>query len=284
MLLVEEPGTRREQKRTHREYLRNLDRQMAEIEREERERGFGKYGDSRGRRARRGLMRAAATAVPPVLVLGGAAGLLWAANPTIGGGTVRDRIGDLLAGEPDGEYAFILETRGSGAVGWDPCQPIRFVVNPAGAPTDWERVVSEAVNMTADASGFEFEFVGTSEARPLEDATGSRGAPLLISWAGPDEVPDLDGTVVGVAYTHPLLKGERSYFVSGVVALDRGAYAAMDDDRQPVFVLAHELGHILGLDHVDDPTELMNEEFVGQDGFGPGDLAGLREVHDVPCA
>ena len=27
----------------------------------------------------------------------------------------------------------------------------------------------------------------------------------------------------------------------------------------------------------------MNEEYVGQDGFGPGDLVGLRGVHDVPC-
>ena len=34
-----------------------------------------------------------------------------------------------------------------------------------------------------------------------------------------------------------------------------------------------------------DPGEvLMNEEYVGQDGFGPGDREGLTEVHDVPCA
>ena len=55
------------------------------------------------------------------------------------------------------------------------------------------------------------------------------------------------------------------------------------DAQASKVILEHELGHVLGLDDVDDPAEVMNEEYVGQDGFGPGDQEGLRKVHDVPC-
>jgi predicted Zn-dependent protease len=45
-------------------------------------------------------------------------------------------------------------------------------------------------------------------------------------------------------------------------------------------VLRHELGHALGLDHVDDPRELL---FAGvalapHAGYGPGDRRGLWEL------
>jgi hypothetical protein len=90
-----------------------------------------------------------------------------------------------------------------------------------------------------------------------------------------------------VAYVNPIVLEDRSYFVSGVVAMNEQAADWPDGPwERPAarLVLAHELGHILGLDDVDDPGELMNHVYVGQDGFGPGDRRGLREVHDVPCA
>ena len=64
-----------------------------------------------------------------------------------------------------------------------------------------------------------------------------------------------------------------------MVVLDTDAYDRMEqrgDERSQELILAHELGHVLGLDHVDDVDELMNAEYVGQDGFGPGDRDGLR--------
>ena len=41
---------------------------------------------------------------------------------------------------------------------------------------------------------------------------------------------------------------------------------------------------MLGLDHVDDIGELMNPEYVGQSGFGPGDREGLKQLHELPCS
>ena len=37
----------------------------------------------------------------------------------------------------------------------------------------------------------------------------------------------------------------------------------------------HELGHVVGLGHVDDPCELMNADNKGRTSFGSGDLRGL---------
>ncbi|HEX6418878.1 MAG TPA: matrixin family metalloprotease, partial [Acidimicrobiales bacterium] len=49
-------------------------------------------------------------------------------------------------------------------------------------------------------------------------------------------------------------------------------------------VLLHELGHLVGLDHVDDPGQLMQP--VAQAdlvAFGPGDLTGLAHLGRGAC-
>ena len=43
----------------------------------------------------------------------------------------------------------------------------------------------------------------------------------------------------------------------------RGCRRAVESPREPV-MLAHEMGHALGLEHVSDPANLMNR-FVGPD-------------------
>jgi len=49
-------------------------------------------------------------------------------------------------------------------------------------------------------------------------------------------------------------------------------------------VLEHELGHVLGLDHVDDEHQLMHPTASKARGLGEGDVAGLQRLHDVPCS
>lgn len=45
----------------------------------------------------------------------------------------------------------------------------------------------------------------------------------------------------------------------------------------------HELAHVVGLDHVDDPTQLMYAENSGQLDFGAGDRAGLALLGTGEC-
>ncbi len=162
-------------------------------------------------------------------------------------------------------------------------------MNPAGAPDDWEDTIRGGVAAITDASGFEFQYDGTS----IERAFGKRLAdpddppPVLIAWANSDEVPDLAGSTAGIGGSTPVRVHRRVQFVTGMVVLDTDAYDRMElrgDERSEELILAHELGHVLGLDHVDDIGELMNAEYVGQDGFGPGDRDGLQRLHDLPCA
>ena len=45
----------------------------------------------------------------------------------------------------------------------------------------------------------------------------------------------------------------------------------------------HELGHVVGLAHVDDSREVMYADNVGVTQFGSGDLAGLAALGRGRC-
>ena len=74
--------------------------------------------------------------------------------------------------------------------------------------------------------------------------------------------------------------------LTGQVSLDGPALAEDVERGHPEAVQAvimHELGHLVGLDHVDDPTELMAPVNTGQYRFGPGDRQGLADLGSGPC-
>ncbi len=231
--------------------------------------------------------RSTGPVVPGLLISGILAGLVMLHNPGMAGYRFRQLV-DQLTGGGDGHYAFVVSTTDGAPVGWNHCKPIRYVVNPAGAPDDWEDIVEGSVEEVTDASGFEFEFGGTSTDRSFDSRRVDTDdpPPVLVAWAGADEVPDLAGSTAGIGGSTPARVRDRTQYVTGLVVLDRQAYDRMEqegDRRSEELILAHELGHVLGLDHVDDADELMNAEYVGQDGFGPGDREGLRQLYALPC-
>ncbi len=48
-------------------------------------------------------------------------------------------------------------------------------------------------------------------------------------------------------------------------------------------ILVHELGHVLGLAHVDDDTQLMYGGNLVRTDLGDGDLEGLARLGAVGC-
>jgi hypothetical protein len=178
-------------------------------------------------------------------------------------------------------YAF-LATQGGNPVTWNHCQAIRYQVNPKGAPASWPEIVDAAIKDVEDASGFVFADRGTTVKTQLIGAgryPGNEWEPVLIVWSDRYQDQGLDGTVVG-------LGGSRISEVNGVKRFVIGQVSLDSSEKDPFvtrMVLEHELGHVLGLGHTSDRSQLMYGGYHGQKGLGKGDIAGLERLHDVPC-
>lgn len=204
---------------------------------------------------------------------------------------VDGRVRPAVEAEGGGSYAF-LDTQDGGErpVGFDPCREIHYVVNPLGAPDGWQTVVAEAVATVEDASGLGFTYDGETDDRDFDDRVGSfsRAKPVLIGWAEDGEVSDLADDVAGIGGPTVLTVGRLRGYVSGSVVLDQDVTDSFGDgsDGRALHraLLLHELGHLVGLDHVDDPNELMYPRGISARGYGPGDLAGLAALGAVPCS
>lgn len=226
-----------------------------------------------------------------VLVLGGVL-LLGSADPVAGLRRVVGLGGDRPLPAPaipagTGSYAFVSTQRGSDdPVGYDPCRTIEVVINPEGAPADHEAYVRLGLDRVSAATGLDFDLVGTSEERP-DDRFGRNLAgrkPVLVAWATAEEVPRLSGDVAGIAGSTTDLVGGSRHYGTGAVVLDADTFGDGRFSRADLqSVVDHELGHLVGLAHVDDPGELMHGETRGASRFGDGDLEGLARLGNVPC-
>ena len=189
-------------------------------------------------------------------------------------------------------YEFMAHQPGdpNDPVTYNPCRTIRVVVNPEGAPADWEELVETSLDHVSDASGLNLAFVDVTDEpasdrqRPDSDPEryGAGPTPVLVAWSDASRIPDLAGNTAGLGGSQADFDDGRLYWVTGAVTLDSEDYAVMNRGGQQA-VLDHEFAHVLGLNHVDDPTQLMYAENYGRERFAEGDLAGLKAVGDAPC-
>ncbi len=194
-----------------------------------------------------------------------------------------------------GRYAFVNSDDGV-PIGYDPCRPIRYVVRPDGAPAVGTEVVEDAIAQISAATGLSFVDAGSTVEAPALHRTliqpelyGDGWAPVLVAWSTAVEVPELAGDVAGVGGSAvvPGATGGGHWLAAGRLVLDStdlGAILALPDGYVQVrAIIMHELAHVVGLDHVDDPTELMNPSTTGILALGPGDRQGLALVGAVAC-
>jgi len=192
-------------------------------------------------------------------------------------------------GLSDGSYRFMALQPGTDdvPVTYQTCHPIKYVVNHSMSIEGGQQFVDEAVGRISAATGLRFVNLGTTGLRPRLGRVP--GDTVLIAWTEPAEVPELAGDTVGVGGSNSARMGESGtrFFFSGEVALDAPDLARMLERNGPASVRAvvmHELGHVVGLDHVDDQHELMYEKNLGRADFGPGDLRGLARLGQGGCA
>lgn len=197
--------------------------------------------------------------------------------------------GSLLPKGASGDHRFLMMRSDGEPMRWNPCEPVHYVVNPAGAPDGSVEDVHEAVRRISAATGVAFVFDGLTD----EVLTGLRGsrvvqpypdrwAPVLVAWVDPLR-SDIrfevrNRMVAGLAHVIPGPDSE--VWVSGWIAMNR------DDPNPPGWaspgdqgpILLHEFGHIMGLAHVKKPNELMHPAGGWMKDLGPGDREGLRQL------
>jgi hypothetical protein len=242
----------------------------------------------------RGAGRAAVTSVLVAAVIAGAV-VVGAGLTALG--VLPDRQATPEVAAPAGPGASsdgfaVWERNDDGVpVRWNPCAPIDLVLAPDGAPSGALADLREAAARVGEATGLELRVTGTTDERPRADRPpyqperyGHRWAPVLVAWAPPHEGgvrlrPTDRGVAIPVA-VGPV--GDRTY-VTAQVALnaDRTDLEAGFADRARSWgsTLVHELAHVVGLDHVEDPSQLLYvHPGEGPVEFGEGDLAGLAAV------
>lgn len=266
---------------------------MAELDRLDREFGLGAMPTSRAGRPRK-AQRTHGPVLPGLLITAAIVGAIVMMSPADNMRQIRRLVGfddDRLAAVPvvaqgEGSFSFLQTQRGSDEpIAYDPCRPIEVVVNPEGAPSNYDDLVDTGLARTGAATGLRFVRVGLTDKRDVSTGVLPRREPVLIAWATPEEVPELAGDVAGIGGSAAVGQPGQMRYVTGRVILDRDLFASFGTDEAPFAqaIVDHELGHVVGLGHVDDPGELMFEGNVGLTSYGPGDLEGLARLGGVDC-
>jgi hypothetical protein len=200
----------------------------------------------------------------------------------------------------DGSFRF-LEWIGGAPVRWNPCETITYAVNAAGATSPVRPDLKDALRRVTRATGIEFRSVGTTREtfirayQRMRYQGVIRKAELILIWVDHDAYLGILRRLhdprpsIAFAKTMAGLFAHQDQYFGGIVVMDADATATQGFGYRYAHgsVLLHELGHIMGLDHVRDPDQLMysgRHPNFSVRTFGAGDLEGLRRLGtDAGC-
>ncbi len=157
-------------------------------------------------------------------------------------------------------YSFLMMSpdRPAEPIRWNPCRVITWQWQ--GADARGNALMARAIDHVASATGIRF----------LHQRTGSAAIQVHFARLAPP----------AIGYGGAVAVRRNGWYVyergSIVVESQRGTPSFTDADW--LELLTHELGHVMGLGHVQAAGELMYTTMHGQTTFGPGDRAGLRRL------
>lgn len=181
-----------------------------------------------------------------------------------------------------GAYRYLHVRRGAPAR-WNPCAVVTYRVNGADAARLAD--LREALRRVTHETGVGFRELGRTRQVP-----GSRGfaydADVVVAWTDRSRSDLLGGDRAAAGgFEYPAAgSGGRPRIRNGFVVLDAKVVATMPygfgEGVTHGQVLLHELGHLMGLGHVEAEHQLMRSSVhrVRAALYGAGDLTGLRGI------
>jgi len=176
-----------------------------------------------------------------------------------------------------GPHTFLYRMVDGSYARWNPCSAITYQVNYSGAPAFARSEVARAVARVEAATGLDLVDLGDTTAG--NDRIPPAGVKAVIAFVSPAEAPGIAGAAgLGGGSYYTAWNGYDPYVAQGFVHINETlAYSTGTGPSGLEGLLLHELGHMIGLDHVDTTNEVMCPvmHVLPWGGYGPGDREGL---------
>ena len=186
-----------------------------------------------------------------------------------------------LPDAPAGTYVFSNLDANGLPVKFEPCATIPWSVRGTDAEMALTRL---GIEILASTTRLTFKEVAPDSYRPLLDdlpksptVTG-----IAVAWYDESQAPELAGNVAGLTHSQTWTQGNRQWRSFSGIGIERQPNdpLVVRGGLSAWVVLIHELGHAVGLGHVEDKVQIMypSTHIASADIYQNGDLAGLARL------
>lgn len=169
------------------------------------------------------------------------------------------------------DFPWLTRLSNGEPVTW-PCGPIGYRVALENAPEGANELAAEATARISVASGYQFR--GDPPLRRIAEHEAPYGG-ITIAWLPRTQFPDRDPRTIGYGGANWIGTKYANGYVD-VLAEWPGAHQVDFSARGVGRLLLHELGHALGLDHIDDPRAVMYHVNQGVSEWSPAEQEALQ--------